>query len=57
MFATPKQHPILFEECFKNLKYVAPPPKKDPLSEELGLESMYENYYRGCHLFVLVHGF
>lgn len=33
------------------------PAKKDALNEELSLESLYEDYYKGCHLFVLVHRF
>lgn len=51
------EHPILFEECYKKVNYKAPPVEKDSIVEEIGIETLYEDYYRGCHLFVLVHGF
>lgn len=54
----PEEHPILFEECFKKLNYIAPKVEtKDSALEDLGMETLYEDYYRGVHLFVLVHGF
>lgn len=53
----PEEHPILFEECFKKRNFKAVPEEKVNPLEELGIQALYEDYYRGVHLFVLVHGF
>ena len=41
IWKTPLDHPILYEECYKKMNYVAPPKEQDPLMAELGLESLY----------------
>lgn len=53
----PEEHPILFEECFKKRNFKAVLEEKVNPLEELGIQALYEDYYRGVHLFVLVHGF
>ncbi len=53
----PEDHPILFEECFLKTNYKPPVvEQKDEILEELGMHTLYEDYYRGVHLFVFVHG-
>lgn len=57
LWKKPEEHPILFEECFKKKNFKAPFKERDVTNEDLGLPNLYEDYYRGVHLFVLVHGF
>ena len=57
LWKKPLDHPILYEECYKMQNYINPPKETDPMMAELGLETLYQDYYRGCHLFILVHGF
>lgn len=53
----PESHPILFEECLRKTDYIPPEPTKKLLEDNDFQDFEYEDYYRGCHLFVLVHGF
>ena len=53
----PALHPIIFEECIKKKDFVPPEPIKKLLEDNDFQDFEYEEYYRGCHLFVLIHGF
>ena len=53
----PVNHPIFFEECLKKKDYIPPEHSRNAVEETDFQDFEYEDYYRGCHLFVLVHGF
>ena len=54
----PASHPIIFEECLRKKDYVPIEPLNKHILQENDFQDFeYEEYYRGCHLFVLVHGF
>ena len=53
----PSVHPIMFEECLRKRDFTPSEPTKFLLEDNDFQDFEYEDYYRGCHLFVLVHGF
>jgi pimeloyl-ACP methyl ester carboxylesterase len=47
----------LFEECLRKKDFVPREPKGSLLEDNDFQDFEHEEYYRGCHLFVFVHGF